>query len=69
MPYWGMFGGDLMTYLRGRGFSCYAASVSPEGSAWWILLILFFLLAVGSLYLKLLDVFQKSFSAKRSRTS
>lgn len=34
MPYWGMFGGDLMEYLRGQGFSCYAASVSPEGSAW-----------------------------------
>lgn len=34
MPYWGMFGGDLMKYLRGQGFSCYAASVSPEGSAW-----------------------------------
>ncbi len=34
MPYWGMFGGDLMAYLRGQGFSCYAASVSPEGSAW-----------------------------------
>ena len=34
MPYWGMFGGDLMKYLRSHGFSCYAASVSPEGSAW-----------------------------------
>ena len=34
MPYWGMLGGDLMKYLRGQGFSCYAASVSPEGSAW-----------------------------------
>ena len=34
MPYWGMFSGDLMKYLRGQGFSCYAASVSPEGSAW-----------------------------------
>ena len=34
MPYWGMFGGDLMEYLHGQGFSCYAASVSPEGSAW-----------------------------------
>ncbi len=34
MPYWGMFGGDLMEYLRAQGFSCYAASVSPEGSAW-----------------------------------
>lgn len=34
MPYWGMFSGDLMKYLRTQGFSCYAASVSPEGSAW-----------------------------------
>ena len=34
MPYWGMLGGDLMEYLRSQGFSCYAASVSPEGSAW-----------------------------------
>ncbi|MBR3186328.1 MAG: hypothetical protein IKF48_09345 [Oscillospiraceae bacterium] len=34
MPYWGMFSGDLMAYLRSQGFSCYAASVSPEGSAW-----------------------------------
>ena len=34
MPYWGMFGGDLMPYLRRQGFACYAASVSPEGSAW-----------------------------------
>lgn len=34
LPYWGMLGGDLMQYLRSRGFSCYAASVSPEGSAW-----------------------------------
>ena len=34
MPYWGMFGGDLMKYLNRQGFSCYAASVAPEGSAW-----------------------------------
>ncbi len=34
MPYWGMTGGDLMKYLRSQGFSCYAASVAPEGSAW-----------------------------------
>ena len=34
MPYWGMSGGDLMEYLRSEGFSCYAASVAPEGSAW-----------------------------------
>ncbi len=34
MPYWGMRGGDLMPRLRARGFSCFAASVSPQGSAW-----------------------------------
>ena len=34
MPYWGMLGGDLMKYLRAQGFSCYAASVAPDGSAW-----------------------------------
>ncbi|MBQ1325321.1 MAG: hypothetical protein IIY52_04815 [Solobacterium sp.] len=34
MPYWGMRGGDLMEWLRTEGFDCYAASVSPTGSAW-----------------------------------
>lgn len=34
MPYWGMFGGDLMAYLNDKGFDCYAASVSPTLSAW-----------------------------------
>lgn len=34
MPYWGMRGGDLMAYLRGQGYDCCAASVSPQGSAW-----------------------------------
>ena len=34
MPYWGMRGGDLMTYLHEKGFECYAASVAPAGSAW-----------------------------------
>ena len=34
MPYWGMLGGDLMKYLGRQGFSCHAASVAPEGSAW-----------------------------------
>ncbi len=34
MPYWGMFGGDLIRYLKKEGYSCYAASVAPEGSAW-----------------------------------
>ena len=34
MPYWGMFGGDLMKYLGDKGFKTYAASVAPTGSAW-----------------------------------
>lgn len=34
MPYWGMRGGDLMQFLREKGFDCYAASVAPSGSAW-----------------------------------
>ncbi|MBQ7957180.1 MAG: hypothetical protein IJ279_04000 [Clostridia bacterium] len=34
MPYWGMFGGDLMEYLDDKGFDCYAASVAPTSSAW-----------------------------------
>ena len=34
MPYWGMRGGDLISYLRDQGFACHAASVSPTGSAW-----------------------------------
>ncbi len=34
MPYWGMRGGDLIAFLRGKGYDCYAASVSPTGSAW-----------------------------------
>ena len=34
MPYWGMFGGDLMEYLRDKGFNVAAASVAPTDSAW-----------------------------------
>ncbi|MCH5320560.1 MAG: hypothetical protein J1E36_02275 [Eubacterium sp.] len=34
MPYWGMFGGDLMKYLNEQGYECYAASVAPTDSAW-----------------------------------
>ena len=33
-PYWGTWSGDLMEYLRNQGYECYAASVSPSGSAW-----------------------------------
>lgn len=39
------------------------------GSAWWILAILLFLLAVGSLYLKLLEALKKRLSEKLSRAS
>ena len=28
MPYWGMRTGDLISYLREKGFDCHAASVS-----------------------------------------
>lgn len=34
MPYWGMFGGELMKKLDKAGFNCYAASVSGTASAW-----------------------------------
>ncbi len=34
MPYWGMFGGELLGKLNDKGYSCYAASVSPSSSAW-----------------------------------
>ena len=33
-PYWGVLGGDLMTYLRARGINAHGASVSPTASAW-----------------------------------
>lgn len=34
MPYWGVFGGDLMQYLNARGFECYSTSVGGTESAW-----------------------------------
>lgn len=34
VPYWGTMGGDLMKYLRARGFDCAATSVSPTESCW-----------------------------------
>ncbi len=34
MPYWGMFGGELLKKLDKSGCKCYAASVSPSASAW-----------------------------------
>ena len=33
-PYWGVLGGDLLTYLRARGIDAHGASVSPTASAW-----------------------------------
>ena len=34
MPYWGMFGGNLMKYLNARGVKAVAATVAPADSAW-----------------------------------
>ncbi len=34
MPYWGMFGGDMIKNLNALGYKCHAASVDPDGSAW-----------------------------------
>ncbi len=34
MPYWGMRNGDLIAFLREKGYDCHAASVDPIGSAW-----------------------------------
>lgn len=34
MPYWGMFGGELLSKLEKKGYDCYAASVAPSSSAW-----------------------------------
>ena len=34
MPYWGMFGGDMIKNLNHLGYDCYSASVDPQGSAW-----------------------------------
>lgn len=34
MPYWGMFGGELLSKLEDQGYNCYAASVAGTSSAW-----------------------------------
>ena len=34
MPYWGMFGGNLMKYLNARGVKAVAATVAGADSAW-----------------------------------
>lgn len=33
-PYWGGSSGDIVAELRAQGFDAFAASVSPQGSAW-----------------------------------
>lgn len=33
-PYWGMKSGDLIAFLREKGYDSYSASVAPHGSAW-----------------------------------
>ena len=33
-PYWGAASGDVVAELREQGYDAYAASVSPQGSAW-----------------------------------
>lgn len=34
MPYWGLSGGSITKFLGRKGYDCYEASVSPQGSAW-----------------------------------
>ena len=34
MPYWGMFGGDLMKYLSAKGYPCATADVTPGAGCW-----------------------------------
>ncbi|MCR5033557.1 MAG: hypothetical protein K6A92_11945 [Lachnospiraceae bacterium] len=34
IPYWGMTSGDVVRYMDQHGYSSYAASVDPDGSAW-----------------------------------
>lgn len=34
LPYWGMFGGDMIANLNALGYRCHSASVDPDGSAW-----------------------------------
>ena len=34
MPYWGMFGGDLMKYLNGQGYPSVSADVTPGAGCW-----------------------------------
>lgn len=33
-PYWGMFGGELLSKLEKKGYECRGASVSGTASAW-----------------------------------
>ena len=34
LPYWGATTGNLMQYLEGEGYECYACSVGPMNSSW-----------------------------------
>ncbi|MBE6820232.1 MAG: hypothetical protein E7516_04200 [Ruminococcaceae bacterium] len=34
LPYWGMFGGELLSKIEKNGYDCYGASVSGTASAW-----------------------------------
>ncbi len=34
VPYWGLFGRDLIRYMNENGYESYAASVDPKTSAW-----------------------------------
>ena len=34
LPYWGMFGGNMIKNLDSLGYKCSSASVDPTGSAW-----------------------------------
>ena len=34
MPYWGMFGGDLLKYLNNQGYPCVSADVTPGAGCW-----------------------------------
>ena len=33
-PYWGRASGDVVSAFRSQGYSAFAASVAPQGSAW-----------------------------------
>ena len=59
MPYWGRRTGDLVKEFRSGGYCCYAASVSPTGSAWD---------RACELYAQLAGVRTDSFLERRDKT-